>query len=123
MQAAETVERRGLVALGERRVVEDGVHEVVHRAAERHDRLADVQQLAGALADDVHAEDLARLAVEDQLEAAGGVAANLAAGDFAVVGQADFVGHVLVGQLLLGLADERDFRDGVDAVGIEAGIG
>ena len=91
--------------------------------SEGHDRLADVDQLGGALADDVHAEHLAGVAMEDELEAAGGVAANLAAGDLAVVGHADFVGHVFVGQLLLGLADEADLGNGVDAVGIKAGIG
>ncbi len=85
VQAAEAVEGRGFVALGESGVVEDGVDEVVDGAAEDHDGLADVDQLAGAFADDVHAEHLARVAVEDELEAAGGVAANLAAGGFAIV--------------------------------------
>jgi hypothetical protein len=61
--------------------------------------------------------------MEDELEAAGGVAANLAAGGLAIVGHADFVGHVFVGELLFGLADEADLGDGVDAVGIEAGVG
>ena len=61
-------------------------------------------------------------AVEDELEPAGGVAADLAAGDLAVVSDADLVGDVLVGELLLGLADEADLGDGVDAVGVEAGI-
>ena len=78
---------------------------------------------AGAFADDVHAEHLARVAMEDELESARGVAANLAAGDLAIVGHADLVGHVLVGQLLLGLADEADLGNGVDAVGIKAGVG
>ena len=41
----------------------------------------------------------------------------------AVVGHAHFVGHIFVGQLLFGLADEADFGNGVDAVGIEAGVG
>ena len=123
MQAAQAIEGGHLVALGEGGVVEDGVDEVVHRAAQGHHRLADVDQLAGALADNVHAQHLAGVAMEDELEPAGGIAANLAARHLAIVGHAHFVGNVLVGQLLFGLADEADLGNGVDAVGIEAGVG
>ena len=55
-QPVRGVERRHLVALGERGIVEDGVEEVVEAAAEAEHRLADVDQLGGAGADDVHAE-------------------------------------------------------------------
>ena len=48
-ELVETVERRRLVALRQRRVVEDRVDEVVDRAAQREHRLADVNQLRGAL--------------------------------------------------------------------------
>src|SRR5215469_1657115 len=122
MQPSETVEGRRLVALRQRWIVEDRGDEVVHGSIERHDGLPDVDQLACAFADDVDAEHLAGVAMEDELEAAGGIAADLAARYFAVVGHADFVGHVLVGQLLFCFADEADFGNGVDAVGIKAGI-
>src|ERR1700674_1753976 len=56
-----TVERRDLVALREGRVVEDVVDEVVDRAAEGENGLADVHELRGGRADDVHGEKLARL--------------------------------------------------------------
>ena len=56
VQAAKAVERRSFIALGERRVVEDGVDEVIDGAAKDHDRLADVDQFAGAFADDVDAD-------------------------------------------------------------------
>ena len=123
VQAAEAVKCRGLVALGESGVVEDRVDEVVDGAAQDHHGLADVHQFAGAFADDVDAQNLARVAMEDELEAAGGVAANLAASDFAIEGHADFVGNIFVGELLFGFADEADFGNGVDAVGIEARVG
>ena len=123
VEAADAVEGGDLVALGEGGVVEDGVDEVLDGAAEGHDGLADVDEFCGAFADDVDAEDLAGVAVEDELEAAGGVAADLASGGFAVVAHADFVGDILVGELLFGFADEADFGDGVDAVGVEAGVG
>src|ERR1043166_6401294 len=122
-ELVDAVEGGGLVALGERRVVEDRVDEVVNRALQGHHGLADVQNLGRALADDVDAEYLARLAVEDDLQASGGVAAYLAAGYLAVVCDADLVGHVLVRQLLLGLADEGDFRNGVDAVRVVGRVG
>src|ERR1700759_3323716 len=60
--------------------------------------------------------------MEEELEAAFGVAADLAPGDFAVVGDADFVGNVGFGELLFGFADEGNLRNGVDAVGIAFGI-
>ena len=41
--------------------------------------------------------NLARVAVEDELQAASGVAANLATRGFAVESHADFVRHVFVG--------------------------
>src|SRR5579862_6515218 len=84
-QPVDAIEGGGLVALGQGWIVEYRVDEVVEIAVERHDRLADMDELRRALADDVHAEHLARFAVEDQLQAPGGVAANLAACDLAVI--------------------------------------
>src|SRR5579859_8160505 len=63
------------------------------------------------------------IGLEDQFQASGGVAANLAAGDFAEKRHAHFVGHAFFGELLFGFADERDFWNGVDAVGIIGAIG
>ena len=58
LDAIQAVERGHLVALGQRRIVEHGVDEVLQLAAQRHHRLSDVQQLARAFADDVHAEQI-----------------------------------------------------------------
>src|SRR6201999_376058 len=104
--AVQAVERRHLVALCERRVVEDRVNEVFQPATERHHRLPDVQQFARALTDDMHAENRVVLAVEDELESSCRVTANLPARNLSVVGHAHLVGHILFGKLLLGLADE-----------------
>src|SRR6476659_8996659 len=68
--AAETVDavkRCRLVGFGKRGVVEYRVDEVIEFAAKRHDRLSNVQQLAGPFSDDVHAEQVACLAMEDDL--------------------------------------------------------
>src|SRR4051812_29645723 len=89
--AIHTIEGGHLVTLRQRRVVEDCLYEVIKLTAERHDGLAYVEELAGAFADDMHAEDRVCLAVEDELEATGRIAADLAASDFAIVGDADFV--------------------------------
>ncbi len=115
-QLVEPVERRHFVALGHRGVVEHRVAEVVDRAAERHHGLADVDDLGGRFADHVHAEQLARFAMEQQLEHARCVAGDLAAGDLAEAGDADFVRHALGGELLLVLADHRDFGNREQAV-------
>ena len=111
------VVRGHLVALRERRVVEHRLEEVVESAAERQHRLADVDQLGRLRAHAVDAEQRARLAVEDHLEEAAVVAEDLPAGDLRVARDADFVGDLLLGELLLGRADHRDLGDRVDAVG------
>ena len=122
-QFVDTVEGRHLIAFGQGRIVEYGIHEIIHGAFQDHHGLADVQQLAGALADDVHAQQFARLAMENQLEPAGGIAANLAARGLSIVGQAHFVRRVLLGQLFFGLPDERNLGDGVNAVGVGSAVG
>src|SRR6266478_2165127 len=111
------VECRHLIAFRQGRVIEYRVDEVIDLAAERQYRLADVNQLARAFADDVDAEQLAGLAVEYQLQEPGDVAEDLPPGDLLVAGLADFVGSAGFGQLLLVLADHRDFGDRVDPVG------
>src|SRR6202047_4770992 len=116
-EPVDAVEGGPLVAFRERRVIEHRVDEVVDRAAEREHRLTDVDQLARTLADDVDAEQPAGLAMKDQLQEPGYVAEDLAAGDLLVARLADLVGCRGLGQLLLVLADHRDFGDRVDAVG------
>src|SRR5579863_9640464 len=68
-------------------------------------------------------QNFAGFPMEDELQAAGSVAADLAARDFAIVRHSDFVRNILVGELFLGLADERNLRDRVDPVGIIGRIG
>src|SRR5260370_33764498 len=117
-ELVHAVERRGLVAFGQRRVIESRLANIVDLAIKNQHALPDVQQLRRAFAENVNAQQLARLAMEDELEASGGVAADLAPRDFAIVGQADFVRNVLFGELFLRLADERNFGAGVNPVGV-----
>src|SRR4051812_42966682 len=76
-QLVQPVERRRLVALGQRRVVEHRIDEVVDRSAERHHGLTDVNQFGRALADDVHAQHRLGLTVENHLQSSRGVAPDL----------------------------------------------
>src|SRR6266581_4080513 len=85
IETADAVEGGRFVAFGEGWVIEDRVDEVVNGTAKDHDRLADVDQFRRALAKDVNAEDLARIAMEDELETARGVATNLAPGSLTVI--------------------------------------
>ena len=78
-QLVRGVERGDLVALGERRVVEDSRQEIVEPPAERDYGLADVNELGGPAADAVAAEQPAAVAVEEHLEHALLVAADRAA--------------------------------------------
>src|SRR4051812_22557421 len=88
-EATEGVVGRVLVALGERRVVEDHLDEGVDASAEGHDRLPDVHELGGALADAVDAEELAAVSLDEQLDDAVAVADDLAARVVAIEGAAD----------------------------------
>src|SRR6266542_2561023 len=65
------VERGDLVALGERRVVEDRLQEVVDPAPQPEHRLPDVDQLRRAGADGVDAQEPPILPVKEHLEQAG----------------------------------------------------
>src|SRR5438876_1046751 len=116
-EAIQAVQRGHLVGLRERRVVEDVVDEVVDGPAEGEDRLADVHELRGLLADDVDATEPVRGALEEQLQHAGAVADDLAARDLAKERLSHLVRHAGARQLLFGLAHHRDLGDGEDAVG------
>src|SRR5216683_915479 len=122
-QFVQAVEGGGFIAFRQRRVVEDGVGEIFHRALKGENGLADVQQLGRAFSHDVYPEQFFRVGLKNQLEAAGGVAANLAARDFAEKRDAHFVGNTFFRELFFGFADEGNFRDGVNAVGIIRAIG
>src|ERR1039457_7267631 len=83
IETANAIEGGRFVAFSEGWVVEDGVDEVVNGTAQDHDRLADVDKFRCALTNDMNAEDLARVAMENELEAASGIATNLTAGSLA----------------------------------------
>ena len=72
-------------------------------------------ELGRARAEDVHAEQRAVVERDEQLEHAVAVAEDLPAGELAIARDADLVGHAGLGQLLLGLAHERDLGNRVDA--------
>src|SRR5262249_30726115 len=111
------VERRDLVALGERRVVEDRLQEVVEPAAEADDRLTNVDQLRRSAADGVDAQQLAAVSMKEHLEEAAVIAQDLTARDLVVACDAGLVRYLLPRQLLLGGAHHRDLGNRVDADG------
>ncbi len=113
----DAVERGSLIALCEGGVIEHRIDEVVHSTAERHHCLSNVQQFGGALSDDVHSQQMPGLAVKDNLQTSCGIAPDLAARDLAIIGDPNFVGHIFIGELLLGLADKRDLRDRINSIG------
>src|SRR5207249_7552807 len=100
-QLIQAVKGCSLVAFGQGRIIEDRVHEVFDRAFQDEDRLADVEKLGRAVANDVNAQQLLGLAMEDELQPAGGVPHDLPARDLAIVSDAYFVGHILFRELLL----------------------
>src|SRR5262249_6225655 len=94
-QLIEAVKRGGLVALREGGIVENRIDEVLNGALESKDSLSDVKQLRRTFSDYVNTQKLLCLTMEYQLEAAGRVATNLTARDFTIIGNADFVRHVV----------------------------
>src|SRR6266540_898674 len=120
-QPVDAIERSRLVTFSQRRVVEHGVDEVINRAAERQDGLPDVNQLAGALADDMNTQERARFGVKDQFQQAGAVAHDLAAGDLAILRLAYLVCNALLGQFFFVAPNRGYFWDGVNTVGKQLG--
>src|SRR5258708_16259882 len=122
-QAIQAVEGGSFRAFGESGIVEDGVDEIGDLAFEGENRLADVEEFGGVLAKNVNAEQFESFAVKEELEAAFGMACDLATGDFAVVGNANLVGHISFGELLFGFPDEGNLRNGVNPVRVGSRIG
>src|SRR5262245_60205195 len=101
----ERVVGRVLEDLGEGRIVEYHFDERLDGAAERDDRLPDVDELARAIADAMAADELARAALEDELYRAVLVADDLSARVVAVERAPDYVIDLLLVGLLLREAD------------------
>jgi hypothetical protein len=76
-----------------------------------------VDELGGAFADDMGAEQSAALEREDKLQEAGVDAHDMAARGLAETRDADLIGDACGPHLFFRLADGRDFRHGVDAIG------
>src|ERR1700733_11837348 len=106
VELVQAVEGGSLITFGERWVVKDCIHKVVHRATQYHYCLSYVKKLAGSLADDMNTEQELRFAMKDQLQPPRCIAADLAARNLAIVCHSYFVRHIFVGELLLSLADE-----------------
>src|SRR5947207_8863003 len=98
-ETVDSVECCRLIAFGQGRVVEHRVDEVVHRAAQRQHRLADVHELRRLRANDVDSQYLARLAVENQLQHSGAITEDLSARNLAVLGPADLIRDAFTSEL------------------------
>ena len=68
-QLVDAVECGGFVTLRQSWIVEHRLHEVIDGAFQNHHRLPDMQQFGGPFANDVHAQNLARFAMKDELQA------------------------------------------------------
>src|SRR5215813_6814 len=89
VQFAQRVVRRVFVDVAQGRIVEDRMDEEVNVAAEAQAGQSDVNQFAGELADDVHAQALAAGDLEDHFDHPLGVTDDLATAMVAVFVLAD----------------------------------
>ena len=80
-----------------------------------HDGLADVHDLGCLITEAVDAEDFQRVAMEQDLEHADGVAGDLGACGVLEEGLPHFVGNARFGQFALATPHRADLGDGVDA--------
>src|SRR5580698_956801 len=115
LELVHTVERRHFVSFGERRVIEYRVAEILHSAAEIQHGLADVNDFRGALADGVDAEQLLRIAVEEQLEHAALIAEHHALRELVVFRDANLVRRLARGERLFRFANHRNLGNRVNA--------
>src|SRR5579883_2995087 len=116
LQAIKAVQGSHLVGLGQGGIVEDRVTKIFDRPPHAQHRLANVDYLGGAVADDVHPEQFERVGIEDQLQQSLLIAQHLPLGELGVARHADLIRLLLFCQLLLGAPYHRDFRNGVDPV-------
>src|SRR5260370_10580571 len=98
-EAIDPIQRSGLVALCQGRIVEDGVDEVFDPPAKGHDRLADVYQFARAFAQYVNTQQFMCIKFKDQLEDTGAVADYLPTRDLTILRFADLVWNALFSQI------------------------
>src|SRR6267154_3908128 len=82
-----------------------------------------MQQLRGPFPNNVSTQMFLGRRIEKEFQAAGGVAAILAAGNFPEKSHSDLVRDSFLGELLLGFSDKRDFGNGVNPVGIIRAVG
>src|SRR3989442_2931659 len=97
-QLVQAVQRGHLISLSKGGVVEDRVAEIFDRGAQGKHRLADVDNLRGARADDMNAQKLEALGIEQELQQALLIAEHLALGQLGVLGDARLVGYFRRGQ-------------------------
>ena len=74
-----------------------------------------MHHLGGVRPEDMHAQQTKILGGYQQFEHAVGVAGDLTAGQLPISGDADLVGHRVLGQLDLGRTHVGHLRDGVDS--------
>jgi len=106
----DAIQRGDAITFREGGVIEHRIDEVIDLSLKGHHRLPDVNQFRRTVADCMHAEQLTGLIVKEQLQHADLITDDLAAGDFAVAGDADGIGDSVFGQVVFVAADPRDLR-------------
>src|SRR5271157_4023066 len=117
LQLVQPVQRRDFEGFRQRRIVEYGVAEILDGSSQRKHCLPDVDDLSGAIADDVHSQQLQACRIEDQLQKSLIVSQHLRFDQFGITGNADLVRDLVTRELLFGRANHRNFRNCVNAVG------
>src|SRR5208283_2611847 len=112
LEFVQPIECRHFERFRQRWVVEDGVAKVFDSPSQCEHRLSDVNDLAGAVADDVHAQQLQAVGIEDELQKSLIVPQHLSFGKLRVTSNAGFVPDLVAGELLFGRSYHGNVRDG-----------
>src|SRR5690242_13012861 len=100
------IECRRLITLRKRCIIEVGDDDVCDVTLQFDLRLTNMEQLRSVLAKNVHSQKFKSLAVKKKFQAAIGVAGDLAACNFAIIGYANFIRNVGVRELFLRFTNE-----------------
>src|SRR5262245_15506501 len=111
VQFAQRAVRRVVVDVAQGRIVEGRVDEEVYVATEAQAGQSNVNQLAGELADDVHAQELAAGDLEDHFDHPLGVADDLSTAVIAVFVLADDIRNICVFAFFFGFTHLRNLRN------------
>src|SRR5690349_11620156 len=115
-QPVDSIKRSSFVTLRQGGIVEHVINKVFHFPLKCHNRLPNVNELTGSLANDMYAQQLMGVEVKDQFQQPRLIADDLSAGNLTVLGLAYFIRNPRFGQFFLAAAHRGNLGDRINTV-------